>query len=148
MARADRRRVAARERMLRPGARTRRTGELAAIEDTMFFPKLRRHAKWMFVFLALVFGVGFVVFGIGANQAGTSLGDLLAASGGDDRQSSPSRTRASGRGEPEGRGRASASSRPRSQQTARRARRSPHSSSTSTLRPKDEDALRELPAST
>jgi tetratricopeptide (TPR) repeat protein len=47
----------------------------------MFFPKLRRHAKWMFVFLALVFGVGFVVFGIGANQAGTSLGDLLSSSG-------------------------------------------------------------------
>jgi tetratricopeptide (TPR) repeat protein len=50
----------------------------------MFFPKLRRHAKWMFVFLALVFGVGFVVFGIGANQAGTSLGDLLSNQGGDD----------------------------------------------------------------
>jgi tetratricopeptide (TPR) repeat protein len=49
----------------------------------MFFPKLRRHAKWMFVFLALVFAVGFVVFGIGANQAGTSLGDLLSSGGGD-----------------------------------------------------------------
>jgi tetratricopeptide (TPR) repeat protein len=49
----------------------------------MFFPKLRRHAKWMFVFLALVFGVGFVVFGIGSNQAGTSIGDLLSGSGGD-----------------------------------------------------------------
>ena len=41
----------------------------------MFFPKLRRHAKWMFVFLALVFGVGFVVFGVGAS--GTGLGDLF-----------------------------------------------------------------------
>jgi tetratricopeptide (TPR) repeat protein len=49
----------------------------------MFFPKLRRHAKWMFVFLALVFGVGFVVFGIGSNQSGTSIGDLLSDSGGD-----------------------------------------------------------------
>jgi tetratricopeptide (TPR) repeat protein len=49
----------------------------------MFFPKLRRHAKWMFVFLALVFAVGFVVFGIGANQAGTSLGDLISSGGGD-----------------------------------------------------------------
>ena len=29
------------------------------IEDTMFFPRLRRHAKWMFVLLALVFGLGF-----------------------------------------------------------------------------------------
>ena len=31
----------------------------------MFFPRLRRQAKWMFVFLALVFGVGFVAFGVG-----------------------------------------------------------------------------------
>ena len=35
----------------------------------------------MFVFLALVFGLGFVVFGIGANQS-ASLGDLLRDSGG------------------------------------------------------------------
>jgi tetratricopeptide (TPR) repeat protein len=48
----------------------------------MFFPKLRRHAKWMFVFLALAFGVGFVVFGIGASGSGASLGDLLRDSGG------------------------------------------------------------------
>lgn len=52
----------------------------------MFFTRLRRHAKWMFVFLALVFGVGFVVFGIGASGQGASLGDLLRdqSSGGDD----------------------------------------------------------------
>ena len=50
----------------------------------MFFPKLRRHAKWMFVFLALAFGVGFVVFGIGASGQGASLGDLLRDSGGGD----------------------------------------------------------------
>ena len=31
----------------------------------MFFPRLRRQAKWMFVFLALVFAIGFVGFGIG-----------------------------------------------------------------------------------
>jgi tetratricopeptide (TPR) repeat protein len=41
----------------------------------MFFPRLRQHTKWMFVFLALVFGLGFVLFGIGAG--GTGLGDLL-----------------------------------------------------------------------
>ena len=46
----------------------------------MFFPRLRRHAKWMFVFLALVFGVGFVAFGIGAS--GTGIGDLFRNSGG------------------------------------------------------------------
>lgn len=46
-----------------------------SIEDTMFFPRLRRHAKWMFVFLALVFGLGFVGFGVGAG--GIGIGDLF-----------------------------------------------------------------------
>ena len=36
----------------------------------MFFPKLRRHAKWMFLFLALIFGLGFVGFGVGAGGIG------------------------------------------------------------------------------
>ena len=47
----------------------------------MFFTRLRGHAKWMFVFLALVFAVGFVGFGIGANQ-NASIGDLLRDQGG------------------------------------------------------------------
>jgi tetratricopeptide (TPR) repeat protein len=47
----------------------------------MFFTRLRGHAKWMFVFLALVFAVGFVGFGIGANQ-NASIGDLLRDGGG------------------------------------------------------------------
>jgi tetratricopeptide (TPR) repeat protein len=50
------------------------------IEDTMFFPKLRRHAKWMFVFLALVFGLGFVIFGVGSDVQG-GLGDLFRDAG-------------------------------------------------------------------
>ena len=45
----------------------------------MFFPRLRRHAKWMFVFLALVFGVGFVGFGVGAG--GVGFGDILRGTG-------------------------------------------------------------------
>lgn len=36
----------------------------------MFFPRLRRQAKWMFVFLALVFAVGFVGFGVGSGGSG------------------------------------------------------------------------------
>jgi tetratricopeptide (TPR) repeat protein len=56
--------------------RARRAPQPRSIEDTMFFPKLIRSAKWMFVFLALVFGVGFVVFGVGSGQ-GTGLGDIL-----------------------------------------------------------------------
>jgi len=47
----------------------------------MFFTRLRGHAKWMFVFLALVFAIGFVGFGIGANQ-NASIGDLLRDGGG------------------------------------------------------------------
>ena len=31
----------------------------------MFFPRLRRHAKWMFLLLALAFALGFVGFGVG-----------------------------------------------------------------------------------
>jgi tetratricopeptide (TPR) repeat protein len=41
----------------------------------MFFPRLRRQAKWVFLFLALVFAVGFVGFGVGAG--GIGLGNVL-----------------------------------------------------------------------
>jgi len=81
MARADRRSV----RSAKPDAaalRRSRERERAAIEDTLFFTRLRRHAKWMFVFLALAFGVGFVVFNIGGSGSGGGLGDLLRNSGG------------------------------------------------------------------
>jgi tetratricopeptide (TPR) repeat protein len=49
------------------------------IEDTMFFPRLRRQAKWMFLFLALVFGIGFVGFGVGAG--GIGLGNIVQGGG-------------------------------------------------------------------
>jgi tetratricopeptide (TPR) repeat protein len=45
----------------------------------MFFPKLRRQAKWMFLFLALVFAVGFVGFGVGAG--GIGLGNVVQGGG-------------------------------------------------------------------
>ena len=47
----------------------------------MFFPKLRRQAKWVFVLLALAFAVGFVVFGVGSG-GGLGLNDILQGSGG------------------------------------------------------------------
>ena len=47
----------------------------------MFFPKLRRQAKWVFILLALSFAIGFVVFGVGSG-GGAGLGDLLQGSGG------------------------------------------------------------------
>jgi tetratricopeptide (TPR) repeat protein len=46
-----------------------------AYEQAMFFPRLRRQAKWVFVFLALVFAVGFVAFGVGSGSTGIS--DIL-----------------------------------------------------------------------
>ena len=52
-----------------------------APEDLMFFPRLRRQAKWMFVFLALVFGVGFVAFGVGSTLPGTGITDIFQGGG-------------------------------------------------------------------
>ncbi len=42
----------------------------------MFFPRLRRQAKWMFILLAVVFAVGFVGFGVGSGSTG--IGDLFS----------------------------------------------------------------------
>lgn len=47
----------------------------------MFFPKLRRNAKWVFLFLALAFGLGFVGFGVGAG--GVGIGDVFRGASGD-----------------------------------------------------------------
>jgi len=41
----------------------------------MFFPRLRNQAKWVFVFLVVVFGGGFVFLGVGSG--GLDLGQLL-----------------------------------------------------------------------
>jgi tetratricopeptide (TPR) repeat protein len=61
-----------------PRARKKASREEArAAEAGMFFPRLRQHAKWVFVFLALSFLVGFVVFGVGSGTGGAGLGDLL-----------------------------------------------------------------------
>jgi tetratricopeptide (TPR) repeat protein len=49
------------------------------IEDTMFFPRLRRQAKWVFLFMALVFALGFVGFGVGAG--GVGFGDIIKNAG-------------------------------------------------------------------
>jgi tetratricopeptide (TPR) repeat protein len=43
----------------------------------MFFPRLRRQAKWMFVFLAVIFGLGYVIFNVGGTVQGVGLGDVL-----------------------------------------------------------------------
>ncbi len=52
-------------------------------EDQLFFARLRRHTKWMFVLLALVFAGGFVFFGVGSGSTGISqsLQNLFSGSG-------------------------------------------------------------------
>jgi tetratricopeptide (TPR) repeat protein len=49
-------------------------------EDTLFFNRLRTHAKWVFVLLILVFGLGFVLLGVGSGSLG--LGDIFSGVGG------------------------------------------------------------------
>lgn len=46
----------------------------------MFFPRLRKQAKWVFLFLALAFALGFVGFGVGAGGVGVA--DTLRGLGG------------------------------------------------------------------
>jgi tetratricopeptide (TPR) repeat protein len=69
---AQARRQAAKRQTQRKQAVTRRP---PTVEQTMFFPRLRRQAKWVFVFLAFVFAAGFVFFGVGSGSTG--IGDLL-----------------------------------------------------------------------
>src|SRR5436190_4889028 len=44
-------------------------------EEQLFFSRLRRHAKVIYVLLALVFAIGFVAFGVGSGSTG--IGDSL-----------------------------------------------------------------------
>ena len=75
------------QRPQRQGRRPRRSAprrRQRIYEDEMFFPRLRRQAKWMFVVLALVFGLGYVIFNVGGTIPGTGLGDILQDAGGAD----------------------------------------------------------------
>src|SRR5919202_2360140 len=68
-----------RRRSTRPNARRsapRRATTYSSAEDLMFFPKLRKRAKWIFALLALVFAIGFVAFGVGAG--GSGIGDFVS----------------------------------------------------------------------
>jgi tetratricopeptide (TPR) repeat protein len=92
-------RAAAQKRRKRTKAEARKRRERAqapthtrVAEDTMFFPRLRRQAKWVFVFLALVFAIGFVIFGVGSG-GGIGLGDLFSSGGGKSGQPSASEAR-------------------------------------------------------
>jgi Flp pilus assembly protein TadD len=45
-------------------------------EDTLFFNRLRKRAKWVFIFLAVVFAGGFVLFGVGSSNV-SGLSDIF-----------------------------------------------------------------------
>jgi tetratricopeptide (TPR) repeat protein len=82
MARSAQRRNRQRsERRPTPRATTPISRQPTTYEDTMFFPRLRRQAKWMFVFLAVIFGLGYVIFNVGGTIPGTGLGDILSGLG-------------------------------------------------------------------
>ena len=110
----------------------------------MFFVRLRRHAKWMFVLLALVFGLGFVIFGVGSDT-GTGIGDVFrdGGSGGESLSASEARERVQ--------------ENPRNAEAKRELAIALQTEGETNeaiavlgdylnLRPKDEDALRELAA--
>ena len=108
----------------------------------MFFPRLRRHAKWMFVFLAVALGGGFVLFGVGAG--GTGVGDILRGGGGSSGVPSISSAQKKTEENPKDvRGLARAVDRAPDGRPDRRGDRRPEARS-SCWRPKDTDALREL----
>jgi tetratricopeptide (TPR) repeat protein len=66
----------------RPPARRHDTGRKhkdsggQRYEDTLFFNRLRTHAKWVFVFLIVVFAFSFVLFGVGSSNLG-GLSDIF-----------------------------------------------------------------------
>jgi tetratricopeptide (TPR) repeat protein len=46
-------------------------------EDTLFFNRLRKRAKWVFVFLVIAFAGGFVLFGVGSSNV-SGLSDIFS----------------------------------------------------------------------
>ena len=79
MARADRRSAQRASRAAVSSRGIRASGQAGAVEQTLFFARLRKNAKWVFLGLALVFALSFVVFGVGAG--GTGIGDILRGGG-------------------------------------------------------------------
>jgi len=98
MARADRRQAERQARRVerRPSAAS---GAAGLAEDTMFFPRLRAHARWVFVLLVIVFGAGFVLLGVGSGTSGLSdilggnFGSLFGSGTGSSAQASKDRDR-------------------------------------------------------
>lgn len=91
MARVDKRRAKSTKPHAPVAAARPRPAKAPSYEDTMFFSRLRRHAKWVFVLLAVAMGGGFVIFGVGAG--GVGIGDVFRGSGSSDDSPSISEAR-------------------------------------------------------
>jgi tetratricopeptide (TPR) repeat protein len=67
---------AQRKQRARAGEEPKRKKKAApSWEEQLFFSRLRRHAKVIYVLLAVVFAAGFVVLGVGSGSTG--IGDIL-----------------------------------------------------------------------
>src|SRR5438876_12377483 len=64
-----------RPRQAKAEPRPRAARKPPVAEQTMFFMRLRRSTKPMFIFLAVVFALSFVLLGVGSGSSG--IGDLL-----------------------------------------------------------------------
>ena len=58
-----------------PKPRTRGRRKPNTLEEELFFERLRRHAKWAYIGLALVFALSFAFLGVGSGNSG--LGDFF-----------------------------------------------------------------------
>jgi cytochrome c-type biogenesis protein CcmH/NrfG len=68
-------RGAAQARKQRPQPPQKKGKAAPSWEDQLFFSRLRRHAKVMYILLAVVFAGGFVFLGVGSGSTG--IGDIL-----------------------------------------------------------------------
>src|SRR4051812_7753563 len=66
---------AQRKRQAQPETKKKKQRAAPGWEEQLFFSRLRRHAKIVYVLLALVFAIGFVAFGVGSGSTG--IGDIL-----------------------------------------------------------------------
>jgi len=56
--------------------RAQATAPAPIASQTMFFPRLRRSAKWVFLALAIVFAAGFTIFGVGSGSGFGGISEL------------------------------------------------------------------------
>ena len=66
---------AQRKQRARAEAPKRKKNAAPTWEEQLFFSRLRRHAKVIYILLAIVFAAGFVLLGVGSGSTG--IGDLL-----------------------------------------------------------------------